>query len=166
METSTIINIATLVVLLGTGIFIYQTFIEYKKLSYLSFYEIVQKHHTKEMTQLRKDVFSQIDQKVKQARDQKKPLQEIDDAFHSRVSELANYYESLGLFLQGGWEIFPNSAKHMMLEMLHNSTTKAWESIKDNFDIIYPNKRPRDWAGSFQWLYGKVTEYRKEKSLV
>ena len=130
-----------------------------------TFYQIVQKHHSREQTALRKEVFSQIEDMILEADAQGKSLQEVNETFHMSVSELANYYESLGLFLKGGWEVFPEWTKNMMLEMLHNSTTRAWTEIKDNFDVIYPSKRPLDWAGSFQWLFKRVTEYRVQNDL-
>ncbi len=49
--------------------------------------------------------------------------------------------------------------------MLHNSVTKTWREIDTYKDAIYPNKRARAWAQSFQWLHSRVEEYRREHDL-
>jgi hypothetical protein len=131
---------------------------------YLKLYEIVQKHHSKEITDLRATIYS-IKTAVEAASRAKTSLRESDPKLHSEVSALANYYESLGMFLQYRWEKFPLDSKTMMLAMLHNSVSKIWPLINEYKDAIYPNGRPRDWAQSFQWLHTQVQDYRSEHDL-
>jgi hypothetical protein len=126
---------------------------------YLKFYEIVQRHHTQEITDLRSCVYS-LASKVAAALQAGKTLREQDEAFHSKISALANYYESLGMFLQYRWTAFPQDARTMMLAMLHNSVSNTWPLIDQYKDAIYSN-RPRDWAQSFRWLHDRVQEYQK-----
>jgi hypothetical protein len=91
-------------------------------------------------------------------------LIEIDPDLHLQVSTLANYYEALGMFLEGNWNYFPAEVQETMKKMLHNSVVSHWEEIKLYQAQIHP-KAPRDWAGSFQWLYGVMKDYKKQHTL-
>ena len=141
-----------------------RSFEEAQQAVYLKLYEVVQKHHSKEVTDLRKCAH-QLSEKLQQATAAGVSLQKFDSEFHSNISALANYYESLGMFLQYRWEKFPLDSKEMMLAMLHNSVAKIWPLIYQNKDAIYPNNRSRDWAQSFQWLHSQVEIYRRERNL-
>lgn len=139
-------------------------FSENRLLSYYNFHNIISKHHTEELTELRRTVREQLSSKAAEAKKQHKTLQDIDPNFHLKVSTLANYYESIGMFLQGGWRFFPDEVKETMMQLLHNSVSKHWPEINEYKSLIHPD-RPRDWAQSFQWLYEQVTEYRKKHGL-
>lgn len=130
----------------------------------MQFYEIISRHHSSEITTLRREVFSKLEDAVARAKVSNQTLLQTDPAVHLSVSTLANYYEAIGMFLQGGWNIFPKEARNTMLEMLHNSVTRSWTLIDEHKDIINPN-RASDWAGSFKWLYDKAKAYRQEKAL-
>ena len=140
------------------------TFKENRNLTYLQFYNIISKHHSEEITGLRRIVRDGLELKAQEAQKLKKTLAEFDPDFHLKVSALANYYESLGMFLQGSWHFLPTDVKKTMLAMLHNSVSKHWPPINKYKSLIHPDP-PRDWAQSFQWLYNEVDKYRKENNL-
>jgi len=137
---------------------------ENTKMAYIQFYKIIERHHTEEITKLRRTVLEQLEDEAEKARSQNRLLIEVNPDIHLKASALANYYESLGMFLQGGWNLFPEKMKKIMLAMLHNSVYKTWPLFRDYKDVIYPD-RPRDWAQSYQWLFDQISKYRKDKKL-
>jgi hypothetical protein len=136
---------------------------ETQQSAYLKLYEVVQKHHSREITDLRATVH-RLDETVSKI-PKGQTLQSYDSDFHSKISSLANYYESLGMFLQYRWDKFPPEGKSMMIAMLHNSVDKTWPLIEKHKDTIYPKGCPPDWAQSFQWLHKQVENYRSEQVL-
>lgn len=137
---------------------------------YLKLYEIIQRHHTQEITDLKGCIYtpdnkSKLAEVRRAAEAASLPLKAFDSAFHSKVCALANYFESIGMFLEYRWEKMPAESKTMMLAMLHNSVTKTWPEIYAHRDFIYPNGRPSDWAQSFQWLHTQAENYRRDRSL-
>ncbi len=163
-DLALIVSILSVVIALASASFAAATYLENRRAMYLAFYNIIEKHHSRELTELRRAVRESLDEKAKQAIEEGKSLFQIDQELHAKVSTLANYYESLGMFLQGAETLFPKRIRNTMLEMLHNSVTKHWEQIDQYKKIIHPS-RPMDWAQSFQWLYNQVAEYRKEHVL-
>ena len=138
---------------------------------YLKLYELVERHHGREITKLRGCIYTpenecklEIAAQAAKAKGTKS-LKEYDKDFHLEVSALINYFESVGMFLQFRWKKMPEESKDMMLAMLHNSTTKTWEKIEKHTDFIYGYKRPLDWAKSFQWLFRTVADYRRVNNL-
>lgn len=163
MDFSNIINVVLTALV---GLIAFWAFREQKRATYMQFYEIVARHHGEEITDLRREVMTKLPEAAERARALGKTLFEIDPALQLKTSTLANYYEGMGTFLKGGWNIFPEQARNAMLEMLHNSVSKTWPVIEKYRDEIYPKqKRPPDWAGSYRWLHEKVVVYRKEHGL-
>ena len=74
------------------------TLIQSQQSAYLNFYKLVEKHHSKEITDLRR-IGYQIKEKCEVAKSEQKNLQQLDSEFHSKVSALTNYYESVGMYL-------------------------------------------------------------------
>jgi hypothetical protein len=140
------------------------TFKENRNLAYLQFHSIIAKHHSEEITGLRRIVRDKLESKAEEATKQEKTLAELDHEFHLKVSTLANYYESLGMFLEGSWHFLPKDVKNTMMAMLHNSVFEHWPPINKYKSLIHPNP-PRDWAQSFQWLYSEVVKYREKNKL-
>ncbi len=159
-----IVNLAMLIVYLVTAYFIYDTLKEHRKLAYIQFYEMIKRHHTEEITDLRRTVMRELPTEVEKAKSLGRPLVEVNPDIHLKASALANYYEGLGMFLQGGWNLFPNEAKETMLAMLHNSVSRTWPLFDKYRDTIYPD-RPKDWAQSYQWLFNEAQNYRAKKGL-
>jgi len=139
-------------------------FQENRNLVYLQFYELIARHHSQELTKLRREVRTGLKIKAEKAIAENKTLAETDPDFHLQVSTLANYYEALGMFLEGNWDFFPSEVRETMKKMLHNSVVAHWEEIERYKRQIHPNP-PRDWAGSFQWLYGVMKDYKRDKTL-
>ncbi len=131
--------------------------------AYFSLYKLVENHHSESVTELRKAGYS-IEAKCEEAIKLKKSLKEYDEEFHLKVSALANYYESVGMFLEFRWGKLPEDSRNMMLAMLHNSTSTFWPLFDKYKDCIYPNSRPSDWAHSFKWLFGKVNAYKQNNN--
>jgi hypothetical protein len=140
------------------------TFQENRNLVYLQFYQLIARHHSEEMTALRRTVRTELKVKAEEAIKQNKTLFQLDPEFHLKVSALANYYEALGMFLEGNWNYFPQEVQETMKKMLHNSVTNHWEGIQKYKAQIHPTA-PRDWAGSFQWLNEIMLDYKREKTL-
>lgn len=142
----------------------HNTFQENRNLVYLHFYELIARHHSEEMTALRRVVRTQLRHKAEEAIDRNLSLFQHDPDLHLKVSTLANYYESLGMFLEGNWNYLPREVQETMKKMLHNSVTSHWTDIQKYKAQIHPTA-PRDWAGSFQWLNGVMLTYKAEKIL-
>lgn len=164
MDTNVLVNLGILIVYIVTAVVIFKTLKENRKLAYLQFYEIIKRHHTEEITDLRRKVMTQLASEAEKAKSASKPLIETNPDLHLKASVLANYYEGLAMFLKGGWDLFPEEARNTMIEMLHNSVSKTWPTFERYKDVLYPN-RPRDWAQSYQWLFKEVEKYRKERDL-
>ncbi len=163
-----IIGLLNVLVVAITAAILYFSFRETRKTAYIHFLTviapIIQRHHSQEITDLRRIVMTQLDSEALKAKEASKTLFQLDPKLHSEASTLANYYESLGMVLQGSWHILPDEMKSMFLAMLHNSVSKTWSLYEKHKDVIYPN-RPRDWAQSYQWLFHIVDEYRKKNNL-
>jgi hypothetical protein len=140
--------------------------IERRKAVILSLQNIINNHHSKDNTKLRKLVRNRFDEKLETAKDKGKMLYEIDDEdeFHIKLSALINYYESLGMFLKSTRFIFRGKVRKNLYKMLHNSVKEHWEQIKDHKDSIHP-KPPLDWAYHFEWLYDEIMKYRSKNGL-
>ncbi|OFV99944.1 MAG: hypothetical protein A3F68_10295 [Acidobacteria bacterium RIFCSPLOWO2_12_FULL_54_10] len=147
------------------GLLVCWTYQEQRRTTYMQFYEIIAHHHKEELTELRREVMNKLPVKAEVARTQGTTLFVIDANLHLKTSALADYYEGLGTFLQGGWKIFPATARNTMLALLHHSVSKIWPLIDEYKDQIHPKPRASDWAGSYHWLYDKVVEYRKQHNL-
>lgn len=160
MDASNIIN---LVLTALAGLFAFLSFREQKQATYMQFYEIVSRHHTEEITSLRRDVMTKLPSLAEKAKAEGRHLADLDSELHLKISTLANYYEGIGTFLKGGWSIFPEEARNAMLEMLHNSVSRTWPLIEKYQAQIHPS-RPPDWAGSYRWLFEQVVEFRKKNS--
>lgn len=137
---------------------------------YLKLYDIIQKHHSQEITDLKGCIYtpdnkSKLEEVSKSASAANKTMKEFDPIFHSKVCALANYFESIGMFLEYRWKKMPIEAQTMMLAMLHNSVTKTWKEIDTHKDAIYPKERPIDWAQSFQWLNREAERYHPDQNL-
>ncbi len=159
-----LVSVVSAVVALLSARHARKTFQENRNISYLNFYNIIQKHHSREITDLRRTVRDGFKVVAETARKKGLPIKDIDESMHLEVSTLANYYESLGMFLQGGWHFFPKEVQETMLEMLHNSATEHWSQLAPYKDLIHP-RRPNDWAKSFEWLNNKCVAYRKEHKI-
>jgi len=164
VDATTWINFFSILILAATGVLMYWSFVEQRKSTFMQFYAIVERHHSQEITSLRRQVLTQLKSESDRAQETGKSLVEINPELHLQVSTLANYYEALGTFLKGGWTTFPREAREMMLEMLHNSVSRSWPLMNTYQSVIYPN-RPGDWAGSYKWLYEQVQIYKKTKNL-
>lgn len=170
METETIatlgflISLISAVIALMSAFFARKSFEESRNSTYIQIFDIIKRHHSPEITALRKIVLTTLDSKCKEAAKLNKCLLDYAPETHEKASELANYYESLGMFLQGGWHYFPLQVKATFMEMLHNSVTNTWSLFSEHKAIIYTGKSP-DWAGSYRWLYNECQEYRADKEL-
>ena len=141
-----------------------------KQSVYLKLYEIVQKHHSQEITDLKACIYSlndknMLEEMVEKATKDGVSLRQYDPHFHSKVCALVNYFESLGMFLEYGWKDMPENFKLMMLDMLHNSVSKTWSKIYMYHNDIYQKERSSDWAKSFQWLNSVVEKHRQTYGL-
>jgi hypothetical protein len=168
---NTIVQVLIVIVLAYTGIKISGTLKEQRRLfnfqryqvevlTYLEIYGIIQRHHSEEITKLRRLVLTEFEDKAIIARQQGKYLRDTEPDLHLSVSTLINYYEGLGMFLQGGWDTFPPTVKKIMLDMLHNSVTQTWPLIETYRAIIHPAP-PLDWLGSYRWLFGQCQDYER-----
>jgi hypothetical protein len=155
----TVLNVVLAVVSLVSALYAWR---DRKRAAYVWFYDVIAKHHSPEMTSLRGDVLGHLEARLASARTQHATLAVVDPAFCTNLISLVNYYEGLGMFLEGAWKLFPRSTRRVMCAMLHNSVGTLWELIDRYADEVHPN-RPADWAAGVRWLY---KETRKTHSRV
>ena len=159
-----LISLVSLVVALTSVYYARKCFEEGRNSTYILLFDIIKRHHSPEITELRKVVLTSLKSKCEEARSVNQKLVDYAPKVHANASELANYYEALGMFLQGGWNYLPPQAKEMFLEMLHNSVTNTWGIYATYRETIYAGNSP-DWIASYQWLYKECVLFRRRKGL-
>lgn len=141
---------------------------------YLRITDIVKEHHSKEKIRDRGDLYAAFRRVLKS----KNPKLIMNKFFEHEeqpiiaedftpeeirlISSVANYYEYLGIMVVSGKEKFGKKDYHMLLSMLHNSTSKVFNLIRPYKDeLTNQNTRPSDWGENFNKLHKEVVKYRE-----
>lgn len=144
-----------------TATIAWRTHRENQKSTLLKLYsDVVEKHHSADVTQLRRDGYEALTGSCQAAHEEGVPLREYDSEAQLKVSRLANYYESLGMLYEASWPLLPKSTRWVLVEMVHNSVSRFWPLYCKYIDTIRPEEgRAADYAGSFEWLYNQVQDF-------
>lgn len=127
-------------------------------------------HVSSEKTELRRRSYTYIKDKLKEAKDNKKSLKEIDYDSYEKISDVVNYYEHWADKILFAKENLNLEEVHLdvLYKKLHNSTNKLYVIINDYKEEIYPLSwnRPVDWADGFKWLHEQCLEYKRRKKMI
>jgi len=97
------------------------TYRENKKRAKIEFYKVVAemltRHTAEEITTSQDSVMRRLTSVAELAKKKSKTLFEYDPTLHRQVSVLANYYESIGLFLKMNKDEFPARVRKIILEI-------------------------------------------------
>lgn len=128
--------------------------------SFLQLFPIIEKHHSATVAEYRRFARHELPKKCEAARSASKKLKESDPCAAKKASDVANYYESLGMLVEHGKGKILTDVEHMLLDMVQVSAHDIWEIFYDNLDVIHDNPtKIGTWAGSFEKLYRCIAEY-------
>ena len=98
MDTTVLLTILNVFLVCLSTLSAYWAYRELKRDTYMQFYEIVARHHTQDVTNLRREVMTKLPSVAESALQQNKSLLETNPELQLKTSALANYYEGLGHF--------------------------------------------------------------------
>jgi hypothetical protein len=104
-------------------------------------------------------VRNELELQCTNARNAKKSLEEFDPTAAKKASDVANYYESIGMLIEHGNRNLLPDVVNMLLDMVHVSAHDFWEIYHRNIVVIHPGPLG-SWAGSFENLYFRISEYK------
>ncbi len=168
LSPQTIFYILTPLISTFTAYLLYISYKENRDTNVIKYLQLIQpiieRHHTEEITNLRREILCNLKIKAEEAKNRNSLLVDTDKEMQGKASALANYYEGIGMLLQIIWGFLPADSKDIILQMFHNSVSKTWPIYREYQDVIYPT-RPKDWAESYKWLYEEVSKYRQNNKL-
>jgi len=152
-----------LIVLFFTSLILYYHLKEFQKHTHFQLYKIIKEYHSKDAIEMRKYILEELEKEVKKAKQQKKLLKEINPKMHMQASKMANYYESLGVLLCGGWNLFSRKNKKMIIEILYDAVYPTWPIFEKYTDQIY--HRHKDRKKPYGKYYKKLYEESKKLNM-
>lgn len=126
----------------------------------LSLFPIVEKHHSPEIADLRRFARNELPQVCAKARAANAKLSTFDPKAAEKASDVANYYESLGMLVEYGAGRLSPDVENLILDMVQKSAHDIWEIFHANIDVIH--RSPDNlgtWAGSFEKLYCRIAQF-------
>ncbi len=126
--------------------------------SFLQLFPIVERHHSPQIAEFRRFARDELPAKCAGARAAGMSLKEFDPKASIIASDIANYYESIGMLVEHGEKNLLSDVESMLLDMIRASAHEIWEIFFDNIDVIHPGKLGT-WAGSFEYLYQRIGKY-------
>ncbi len=128
--------------------------------SFLQLFPIIEKHHSAAVAEFRRFARHDLPKKCKAARALGQKLSEFDPDAAAKASDVANYYESLGMLIEHGKSNLLPAVERMLLDMVQVSAHAIWEIFCDYLDVIHDNPdKIGSWAGSFERLYFQIAEF-------
>ena len=128
--------------------------------SFLQVFPIIEKHHSSEVAEYRRFARHDLPNKCAAARADGKTLKEADPCAAKTASDVANYYESLGMLIVHGKNKLLSEVESMLLDMVQVSAHDIWEIFYANLDVIHESpKNIGTWAGSFERLYFRIAVF-------
>ncbi len=148
----------SIIVLGATGIILAMTLVQQRRLCYLEFFRLIERHHSRDLSKLRKKIREDLKDKCITARKQCKSLKDIEPELAIDAATLTNYYEALAILLREGRKQHNLSDEqiNLTLKIVEKSTSYMWPIVDEYRDIIYPGRDPKVWATNFEWLYEQV----------
>jgi hypothetical protein len=128
--------------------------------SFLQLFNIIEKHHSPQVAEYRRFARHELPKKCNDARVAGKSLKEHDPNASKIASDVANYYESIGMLVEHGENNLLQDVESALIDMVHVSAHDIWEIYYENMDVIHPGKIG-SWAGSFEHLYFRIAELKK-----
>jgi hypothetical protein len=128
--------------------------------AFLSLFPVVERHHSSSIADLRRFARDELPQICAKARAANAKLKDFDQVAANKASDVANYYESLGMLIQHGAGKFSPDVEKMLLDMVQKSAHDIWEIFHSNIDVIH--RSPDNlgtWAGSFEDLYWRIPKF-------
>ncbi len=128
--------------------------------AFLQLFPIIEKHHSSAVAEYRRFARHELPQKCAAARQAKQKLKEADPCAAKMASDVANYYESLGMLIEHGDGKLISDIERMLLDMVQASAHDIWEIFHENLDVIHDNPEMiGTWAGSFERLYFRIAKF-------
>jgi hypothetical protein len=132
---------------------------------FLSLVPVVERHHSPSIADLRRFARDELPQICAKARAATAKLKDFDLVAANKASDVANYYESLGMLIQhlaviNQHDKSPHDVENMLLDMVQKSAHDIWEIFHNNIDVIH--RSPDNlgtWAGSFEDLYWRIAVF-------
>jgi len=128
--------------------------------AFLSLFPVVERHHSSPIADLRRFARNELPAICAKARAVDAKLDVFDPVAAKKASDVANYYESLGMLIQYGAGKLSPDVENMLLDMVQKSAHDIWEIFHDNIRVIH--RSPDNlgtWAGSFEKLYWRIAEF-------
>jgi hypothetical protein len=128
--------------------------------AFLSLFPVVERHHSSSIADLRRFARDELPLICTKARAANAKLMAFDSVAAKKASDVANYYESLGMLIQYGAGKLSPDVENMLLDMVQKSAHDIWEIFHANIDVIH--RSPDNlgtWAGSFEKLYWRIAEF-------
>ena len=116
--------------------------------SFLQLFPIVERHHSCEVADYRRFARNDLKLACDAARAAGKSLKDHNPNAAKVVSNIANYYESIGMLVEHGKMNLLPDVVNILIDMVHVSAHDIWEMFHDNMDVIHPAPLS-SWAGSF-----------------
>lgn len=76
-----------------------------------------------------------------------------------KLNSLCNYYDEIGILLQGVWDDFPNNFKRPIAEAMKDEVNTIWSFVNTNIALIRGPVRKKEELPSFRWLYETIVNY-------
>jgi hypothetical protein len=131
--------------------------------AFLELFPIIEKHHSPAVAEYRRFARNKLPKICAAARAANKKLETFDPAAAKMASDIANYYESLGMLIEhGDGKLIPD-VERMLIDMVQSSAHDIWEIFHDNIDVIH--REPENlgmWAGSFERLYFRIAKFNEK----